>query len=266
MAGSTLLLSTAITLPLAFAYLVVGAKIHRRSRIESQPALAWFAAFWIGVGAYGMAEGAWMMAHLAGLSSWPLALFILHAKIVATVAGFGGLVVYLLAIHGVDRRRIALVVAGYAILLAALETFYSWRDPIAQEPGTWGMRLLYANNDTQPYWSVLMALMFVPPTLAALSYAALLRHADDPALRYRISLVSLSLLAFFLPAFAGWRAGGFAWWGAVEKALSATMAVGVLLALWPPRPIRDALSRLPARSVRRAAKERALLARARELL
>lgn len=262
-AVSTLALSAAVTLPLATLYLVVGAKLHQRSRLEGQPALAWFSAFWVGIGAYGFVEAAWMWSHLLGLSPWAFALLVLHVKVVATVAGFGGLVMYVLVIHGVGRRRLALVVAAYAILLALLETFYSWREPFAQEPGNWGMRLLYVRNDTQPYWTILMALMFVPPLIATLAYTNLLRFTRDPALRYRIVLVSASLLAFFLPVFLGWRAGGSPWWGAVEKALSAAMALGIVLALWPPPALH---ARLHATPEQREVAERALRARARELI
>lgn len=263
MAGPTLLLSAALTLPLAIAYLAVGAKLHQRSRVEGQPAFAWFAAFWVGVGAYGAFEAAWMWSHLLGLASWPFALFVLHMKIVGMVVALGGLVVYLLLIHGIGRRRLALVVASYALLLAAMETFYSWRGPTAQAPGDWGMRLLYLQNDTQPYWTILMALMFVPPLLATLAYARLLRHTSDPVLRYRIRLVSLSLLAFFVPAFIGWRAGGFPWWGGIEKLLSAVMAAGVVLALWPPPRVRARLARSPDA---RREREHALRERANELI
>lgn len=263
MAGSTFALSAAFTLPLAIAYLVVGARVHRRSRLEQQPALAWFAAFWVGIGAYGFVEAAWMWTHLVGVGSWPFALFVLHVKVVATVVGFGGLVMYMLVVYGAGRKTLALVVAAYAMLLAAAETFYSWRQPVAQEAGQWGMRLLYAQNDTQPYWTALMALMFVPPLVATLAYAALLRTTSDPALRYRIKLVSASLLAFFVPAFLGWRAGGFAWWGGVEKALSALMAVGIVLALWPPPSVRAALD---ATQEEREGAESALRARARDLI
>ena len=264
MVEPTFLLSAALTLPLGVAYLAVGAKVHRRSRREGQPALAWFAAFWVGIGAYGVVEALWMWAEILGGAPWPLALLVLHVKIVATTVGFAGLVLYVATIRGAGRRALALIVAAYAMLLALVETFYSWRQPYAQEPGRWGMRLLYEVGDVQPWWTILVALLFVPPLVATVAYATLLRHTADPTIRYRITLVSLSLAAFFLPTFLGWRAGGFPWWGGVEKALSALMAAGIVLALWPPASVQARLAQAPA--VSPAVREQALRARARELI
>lgn len=264
MPGAMLLASVVVTLPLALAFLVVGARFHRRSREEKQPALLLFAAFWVGVGLYGLAEALWILAWLAGVSSLPVALLVLHLKIVATVGGFAGLVGYLLAIRGVDRRIIGAIFGSYALVLAVVETFYSWRTPVGQEAGSWGMSLVYLENATEPWWSMLLVLLFVPPLLASLSYALLLRTTDDPTVRYRIALTSASLFLFFAPLFLGWRAGGFPWWGGVEKGLSALMALGVILATWPPSRVRKRLAAMPV--VERAVRDAALKRRAMELV
>lgn len=245
MATASLTTSALLGLILAVAFLFVGGKIHQRSRTRRQPGLAWFAAFWVGIGTYGLAESAWAIAYLGGHDALAIGLFVLHLKIVGSVGAFAGLVAYLLTIHARDTRLISVLVGAYAIVFALTETFYSWRDPIAQEPGIWGMRLLYSQNATEPWWTMLLILLFLPPFLAALSYANLLRHTRDPALRYRIALTSWSLLLFFVPLFLGWRAGGWAWWGAIEKALSVAMASGIVLALWPPRGVQRWLAGLP---------------------
>jgi hypothetical protein len=260
----TLLMGALATFPLAIAFLVVGGRIHRRSRLEAQPPLAFFAAFWVGVGIYGLAEAVWIAAWFAGFATLPLALFVLHLKIVASVGGFAGLVAYLLTIRGVDRRIVATIFGSYVLVLALVETFYSWRSPIGQEPGAWGMRLVYEQNATQPWWTIVLLVLFVPPLLSAVSYALLLRHVAGPAQRYRIALTSASLLLFFLPVLLSWRAGGFPWWGAVEKLLSALMAMGVVLALWPPERTRRWLATLP--TVERRERDAALVRRATELV
>lgn len=245
MVEGSFLASAALGWPLAIAFLVVGTKLHRRGRLERRPALMFFAAFWVGLGAYALAESAWSMLHLAGLSPLPVALLVLHVKLVATVVGFAGLVTYLLSIHEADPRLRGLVLGAYGVLLALTATFYTWRGPIDQAPHTWGMRLVYANNDVEPWWTLLLILLFVPPFVATISYASLLRQARDPELRYRIKLTSASLFLFFAPLLFGWRAGNLPWWGAVEKALAIAMAVGIVLAKWPPPRVRRWLARQP---------------------
>lgn len=238
MSSTALVASAIIAIPLAFAFLYVGMRIHRRGRIEKQPAHLWFAAFWVGIGTYALAEALWSLAYAAGRSPLPFALFVLHVKIVASVVGFGGLVSYLLAIHATDARLRGVVVGAYGVILAITETFYSWRGPIGQEAHTWGVGLVYARNAVEPWWTILLLVLFLPPFLASVSYARLLRHTRDPVIRYRIAMTSASLFLFFVPLFAGWRAGDWPWWGAAEKALAGGMAAGIFLALWPPAAIR----------------------------
>lgn len=238
----TVLVSSLVELPVAIAFLVVGTKFHRRGRIEGQPTLLFFAAFWVGIGGYALVESAWALSYLAGLHAMPVALFVLHMKIVASVVAFAGLVSFVLSIHGADKRVRGVVVGAYGILLALVETFYSWRDPIGQKASTWGIQLVYANNAVEPWWTLVLVLLFVPPLVAALFYAALLRITREREQRYRIALTSASLLLFFAPLLLGWRAGDWPWWGAVEKALAIAMAAGIVLATWPPAGVRAWLS------------------------
>lgn len=103
-APATFLASAFLQLPVAVALLIVGAKVHQRSRLLFQPALTAFAAFWVGIGTYGLFD------------------------------------------------------------------------------------------QTQPDWTLVVLLLFLPPFLSAVSYATLLRHARAPMIRYRIRLTSWSLI------------------------------------------------------------------------
>jgi hypothetical protein len=91
-------------------------------------------------------------------------------------------------------------------------------------------------------------MLFLPPLIATLAYTRLLAHAHEPATRYRIAMTSTSLALFFIPMFLGWRAGGFPWWGGVERALSIGMIVGISLALWPPPRLVRRWARIPTGS------------------
>lgn len=261
MAEAAFVASALIELPLAVAFLVVAARIHKRARLDSQPALLLFAAFWVGIGGYAIVESLWSILYMLGLAPMPVALLVLQLKLVATVAGFAGLVSYILAIRGVDGRVCGLVLGAYGVVLALTETFYTWRGPIGQRPATWGMQLVYARNDVEPWWTLLLLVLFLPPFLAALYYATLLRHTRERELRYRIALTSVSLLLFFAPLFVGWRAGDWVWWGAVEKLLAVAMAGGIVLAMWPPPALRAWLA-----EERPGARDELLLRRAHELL
>lgn len=258
----TLQLAALLGAAISAAMLLVGAKLHRRSRLESHAALAWFAAFWIGIGAYGLAEATWVASWLVGLDSFAFALIVLHVKIIGTCVAFAGLVIYVMLVRGAGMRATALVASAYAVVLALVETHYSWRGPIGQEAGTWGLRLVYERPSVEPWWTALLLLLLLPPILAAASYAMLLPHAREPLQRLRIGLVSASLAAFFVPTLLAWKAGGLPWWGLAEKLLGLAMALGVVVAMWPPRRLVALLGARPSRDEADAA----LLARARMLV
>lgn len=235
MPAPTLALGALLALPIVAVYACAGVALARRGAREHR---AWwlFAAFWLGVGAYGLAEALWTGAHFAGWDSLALGRAILHVKIFASLGAFGGLVAYLSYVLTGRRAAVAAALAAYALLLFATEAFYAWRDPVATRPGDWGMRLDYARPALEPWWTLLLALLLAPPVLAAGAYAWLTRYAEDATQRRRARFTSFSLLAFFAPTLVAWSLGGAPWWGLAEKSLGLAAAVGLLLAWWPSGP------------------------------
>lgn len=259
-----MLVSALLALPIVGLYFATGALVLRRRRDTGVPAFAWFALFWLGVGTYGLAEAAWSLAWLAGAHGLWLGLLVLQVKIFASVSAFLGLVAYVALLVTGRRRLLRPLVAAYALLFLATETFYLWKGPIGQRVGLWGMRLDYVQTSVEPWWTMLLVALFVPPMLAALAYASLARIADDPILRRRIGLMALALLGFFGPLLLGWMSGNIPWWGLAEKGLSLLTALAGLAAMGDAARGTGTLEgKVAAHRIRR---EAALQARARELL
>lgn len=238
MALSTLVAAAGLALAVSLLYLRVGQLVLRRARDESTPGLASFALFWAGVGAYGLADSLWTLASVATTPPLALGVTVLHVKLLGGAAGFFGLVNYLLLIYAGKRRLVPLVAALYVVVYAALVYWYAWRDPVGQHLGRWGASLDYA-NDNPLAWRGVVLMLFVPPILATLAYALLLRVATDPLQRLRVALVSMSLLVFFAGLTMGWLSGRWPWWGLAEKVLALALAGGVLMSMRPaPRLAR----------------------------
>lgn len=77
-------------------------------------------------------------------------------------------------------------------------------------------------------------MFFVPPLLASVTYAMVLRMPMPALQRHRVRLISGSLGAYFLGLTAGYLALGWPWWGLVEKLLGIGAALVALLALRAP--------------------------------
>lgn len=236
---STVLAATLLQVPVVAAYLYVGALLSASARSDARSPVAFFALFWLGVGAYGAAEVVWAATALAGFSGFHFGVVILNVKLVSISVGFFGLVAYLLYIYSGRKWFLWGLAAAYAFLYLVLQHFYTWKGPVGQSVGVWGMRLDYAVQDPGAYWTLVVVLLFVPPMLAAVAYAGLLRVARQPASRYRVVVTSVAFLLFFGVLPLGWLNGDWYWWGLVEKMLGAGTAVAVLAAVAPPAWARE---------------------------
>lgn len=205
-------------------YLVAGVLVARRKRALSGA----FAAFWLGIGTYAVAEAFWVLEWAYGGGSLALALLVLQVKIVSIVAAFGGLVTHLVGVYTGSRPAVRWTRFAYLLVLLLVEWTYALRQPIGVQGGEWGIRLVYANPQVEPLWTIMLATLMLPPALGAIAYLSLARVADDPRLRRRILLTGAALLLFFVPTFLAWQAGGWPWWGLTEKLLGAATALVML--------------------------------------
>ena len=239
------LTALALTVPIAVLYLVVGRILWRRG--EGPAAQGWrlFALFWLGMGTWGLADGLWPLLHTVGLAPFPVAVGLLHLKVLASVAAFYGLVAYLASVYTGKPRAARWLLPAYAAIFLATTAFYVWKDPVSQVPGTWGMRLNYAVQDPGMLWWAVVGLLFLPPILASVAYAALYRLAPGPEARFRVALTSASFMGLFGPVFVAWGLGGHYWWPLSEKLLGLAVAGCILVALHPPRALRERWARPP---------------------
>lgn len=266
--GTSVIVGAALGALVATVYLTVGALVVRRAARERQAALVGFSTFWLGVGLYAAIDSAWAFSLLAGAASLMVSTAVLHLKVAAVCAGFGGLVAYLVRLYSGRVRLVAAVGAYYASVFLALEWHYFMRVPIGQKLGTWGAQVVYANPSPQPAWALMLAALMLPPMLAAIAYASLLRVAREPAIRRRIVLTSSSLLLVLAPTLLSWLAGGWPWFGLVGKLLSLAAALAMMGAVTQARrhgrPMEEGLTR--QLDALRDSKRAALMERARELV
>jgi hypothetical protein len=256
MGRATLAAGVVLGLLCGALFLVAAARTLRRAHGAPHPLRA-FAVFWLGGGLYVGVDAAWGLASLVGLDSLPLAIVALQVKVASACASFAALVVYLVAIYkgGRPGRSEPVIGGAYLVLFLALEAYYTWRAPVGDHVGFASLGLDYARPQPGVAWDALLALLFVPPIVASLAYASLLRVANDGPSRRRIALTSASLLLFFAPDLVGWLVGDWPAWDLVERVLALCAGLGILAATGAARAAGP-----------RKALDPSLAARARELI
>jgi len=227
----TVLASSAFALLGALLYAAVGRRVSLRG--ASHLPLRLFGLFWLGMAAYALLDASWALA----VAAWdvPLAasLVVLHLKIAAAVAAFGGLVAYLLAIYTGRERVTWVVLAAYLGLFVLVTYFYVWRGPVGQHVTTWGASLDYARPGGL-FQQAVVVLLFVPPAASAVAYALLLRVVEEREARRRVLATSSALAVLFAGLTLGWLDGKWPWWGLAEKVLAVSAALVVLWTLREP--------------------------------
>lgn len=242
MSSATLDAGLLLILTAGVLYVIAGVLVARRRHVgdpEERRALAFFALFWIAMGAWGLLDGLWGMGvvHL-GLDGVALAATVLHLKVLAAVLGFLGLVYYLAYLYSGRSELLVPLAVAYVGVLAVVEWYYNMRGPTGVRPGTWGVGLVY-RNPGEPAWYLVVALLFGPPIVAAVLYANLLRVVDAPGARLRVAVISVAFATLFGSYAFSWTLGGWFWWGFAEKVLAVGANLAVLVVVAPPGWLQD---------------------------
>lgn len=208
----------------------VAARLARRGRDESRLGWGLLSTFWGGMAAYVLLDSLWAIGVVLDMVPLPVAITVLHLKVVSATVGFFGLVAYLLLVYTGRRGTVRLVAVAYVGIYLLTLYYYTWRGPVGQHVGNWGASLDYA-REGGAFQDVVVLLLFVPPCLSAIAYAFLLRHVRDREARLRVTTMSVSLIVLFAGLTMGWLNGRLPWWGLAEKILALGAVVALAFAL-----------------------------------
>lgn len=222
MATPQLLAGSALAILGGLAYWTIGAHYARRALRSGWPRVL-FALFWIGIGFFGVTDGAWSLAVAYGPPPLWVGIAILHLKTLLGVAGFGGFVAFVLYLYRGERAPLLAVGAIYLGIYALAAWSYVAQRPVDQQMEEWRAGLVYA-NEGGVVGTVVLALLFLPPVLAAIAYARLAGRTHDVVHRRRVQGTSLAIATFLATVFVAWLLGPAPWWPPVEKLLGITTA------------------------------------------
>lgn len=236
MADVRLLLGAASYLVIGSLWAYVGLRVLRRgTRGKGAAATRRFAAWWLGLAGHSVAGLALALAAATGRATPPVV--VASATLAAVCFGvmFWGLVSYLLYLYTGRRAVFPAVTFAYAVQTVLLVGVVWWLRPIGAHAEGWTPFIDYARAGSVATDAYITTTFLVPPLAGSVAYLLLLRRVKDRTARYRIALVSGSILAWFVGALALGAVPGTSDAASLAvRVLALCAALGVLAAYEPP--------------------------------
>lgn len=240
---STLILSAIFSFIGASIYAYVGRRLSKR--VISSPAsrLAWqfFTVWWYGLAATTLIGG---LLHLLGaLGLTNLALFVTanYVSLQLSCLALLGLFYYLTFLFTGNSRWLTPLAILYTIFFILLIYFFTASNPVGVTPGPWSTPFTYDVPPTGPFVVGLVVLLLASQIIGGFAYFTLYFQVSDVTQKYRILLVSWSIIIWFLSPFVGVAAGleGQDWWQLASRFISLAAGLTILMAYQPPQWLKQ---------------------------
>lgn len=239
----TLLFGALLAIVSAGIYYYVGRVLQRRHTSSADSRLAWrlFIAWWYALATTSLCSGFLSLLGSMGITSLPLFATITLMNILALCVALYGLVYYLLYLYTGSRKILIPLSVFYILYYMLLVYFVQARQPIDVEIRRWQATLVYQNEIRGPLFSIAVTLLFLPPILGAIAYLLLYFRVETITQKYRILLVSLSIIVWFLSSSLATLSGlsGLDIWQVISRIIGVGAALAILLAYQPPLWVRQ---------------------------
>lgn len=237
----TLLLAGAVAIVVALSYGYVGLVMRGRPArtVDGRKALDAFAVWWLGLAVTILPGALLYVAAAFGFTDLALQLTYAHLQRLALVVALVGLMRYLgFVVWGRDLLRPA--TAFYALVFVFSVFTLHLSQPVDVLVTPWRTDLVRAA--TNPGWVRLVSFLVivVPPVVGALAYFRVFFRVEDRSLRYRVALVSWTLVVWWVVGVvAGQRVAlGFDEFQLLNRVVGLFAALVIVAAYRPPLWVR----------------------------
>lgn len=240
MVSPTLSASALFAFVAALVYAYVGRRLGEREVSEkAQRAAMLFSLWWYALAVTTAVTGIMHLTAALDAASLPVFIALTYLSVLAICVGLLGLVHYLVYLY---TGRDALVPLGvfYAAYYVLLLYYLTASGPMGVEVSRWRAALAYQQPLAGPLFTAVLVLLVFPQLIGALAYLSLFFKVPEATQRYRILVVSLSIVVWFGSAFAGSVSGLSQedWWQVATRVIGLGAAVAIYLAYFPPGWVR----------------------------
>ena len=240
---STLLFSTLFALVSAGIYGYVGWRLGKRVIPSSDARLAWvsFTVWWYGLAIVTLLGGLQNLFGALGVTNLPLFVTATHLNIQIMCIALLGLLYYLIYLYTGNRNSLVPLAIFYIVLYILLLYFINASSPNGVTIEHWNTAIAYDNAPTGTFIILFVTLLVLPPVIGGFAYFMLYFRVKEITQRFRIFLVSWSIILWFVSPFAA-VAGGLSeqnWWQFASRLIGLVAAAIILMAYLPPRWLKQ---------------------------
>lgn len=240
---TTLLLGAVFALAAAGIYAYVGWRLSKRIVPSSDSRLAWasFIVWWYGLGATTLISGLLNILAAIGFTDLPLFITANQINLLVICIALWGLLYYLMYLFTGTTRWLVPLAVFYALYYILLIYYLTASIPEGIRVEPWRTNLIYRASPTGPFFLLLIVLLLLPQIIGGLAYFTLYFRISEVTQRYRVLLVSWSIIVWFLSPLLA-LAGGLSqqdWWQLVSRFIGLAAALTILMAYLPPRWLRQ---------------------------
>ncbi len=242
----TLLFGALLSTLAASIYYYVGHVLSQRRASSEDSRIAWlmFIVWWYALAATTFSGSLLSLLGALGFVGLPLFVTITIVNLLATCVALFGLMYYLLYLFTGSRKLLTPLTLFYAAYYALLIYYVMASGPIDVSVDRWRAALVYENQITGPLFVIVLLLLVFPQILGSLAYFTLYFRIKNPTQKYRVLLVSWSIIIWFLSAFLASIAGlsQYDWWQVVSRLIGLSAAMAIRFAYQPPSWIKQRYS------------------------
>lgn len=234
----TLLFGATLSILSSGIYFYVGRVLSRRRQTSSEAGLAWlmFVIWWYALAAATLSGGILSLLGAFNIVSLPLFTTITLMNLLTICIGLNGLMFYLLYLYTGNRRLIGPLGVFYFFYYGLLVYFVLVSMPVGVTVTRWTATLAYQNTIRGPLYAIVLSLLLFPQIIGSLAYFMLYFRVSAPTQKYRILLISWSIIIWFTSSFLV-SISGLAqqdWWQIVGRLIGLGAAMTIVFAYQPP--------------------------------
>ena len=239
----TLLFGALLSVLCAGIYFYVGRVLNQRQPSSSDSRLAWrmFIVWWYALAATTLSGALLSLLGALGIVGVPLYITVTLVNLLTICVALYGLNFYLLYLFTGNRNLLGLLTAFYIIYYPLLVYYVQASYPISVSVERWRTTLVYENQLKGPFFLVVLLMLVLPQILGSLAYFMLYFRVKNATQKYRVLLVSWSIIIWFLSAFLASISGLSErdWWQVASRLIGLGAALMIMQAYQPPSWVKQ---------------------------
>lgn len=235
MVEATLFVASLLKYGVAAAYAYVGWRLSKHSTIQdaSGRALVFFSIWWLATSLNQFLGSSLYLAAALGYTDVSLQLASIVLQRLLLAVSLVALMHYLIYLQ--TGRDATVWLAGFYGAYWALAVYeVVRRDPLSVGSYEWRIDLVYADPSITLFQLLQLAIV-VPPVVGALGLLRLYRHVEGPERRFRIGMLSIGFVVWWVTAMVAGNPQTFdiGWLQVANRVIGIAVALGIFYAFEP---------------------------------